>query len=136
MKCAVSGCENCAGETSFIGDVCVSCYAKYSSSLSLPKLSGSDIGQALADLANLYNDRNKIYGDDYKRHGSIMHTFFPNGVHLNSADDFNRYAIIKNLVTKLNRYIRNFEKGGHADSLDDISVYAQMLQELDKKGGK
>jgi hypothetical protein len=39
------------------------------------------------------------------------------------------------MASKLARYANNFFTGGHADSLEDISVYAQMLREVDDKGG-
>jgi len=90
-----------------------------------------DVPTSLVELADLYRQRNDVYGDDYKQHGHIMKALFEYGVHLHSPSDFNRYAILQNIVTKLNRYLASWEKGGHADSLDDISVYAQMLKELD-----
>jgi hypothetical protein len=34
-------------------------------------------------------------------------------------------------VTKETRYACNFDRGGHQDSLEDISVYAQMAAETD-----
>lgn len=88
------------------------------------------VPQRLTELAKLYSERNALYGDDYKMHGKIMQAFFPVGIELRSVDDFNRYAIFQNLLTKLNRYVANWDDG-HEDSLNDISVYAQMLQELD-----
>ena len=89
------------------------------------------VPERLTDLGDLYAERGKVYGDDYKRHGDLMRVFFPNGVILKTLDDFNRYGIFKELVTKLNRYSKSWSTGGHEDSLNDISVYAQMLQELD-----
>lgn len=94
----------------------------------MPKRSVPD---ALLDLSNLYAERNKQYGDDYKLHGHIMVALFPEGVDLSTPAEFNRYSCLKEIVTKIARYANNFSKGGHKDSLDDITVYAQMLQELD-----
>jgi hypothetical protein len=89
------------------------------------------VSQRLRKLADLYEERNAVYGDDYKRHGDIMTALFPDGLTLNTAMDFNRYGIFKELVTKLSRYAAQWKQGGHFDSLNDKSVYAQMLQELD-----
>lgn len=89
------------------------------------------VPQRLEDLAELYNERGKVYGNDYKMHGDLMRLFFPNGLTLKTVDDFNRYGVFKELVTKINRYAKAYKDGGHEDSLNDISVYAQMLQELD-----
>ena len=92
------------------------------------------VPDALKHLADLYEKRNVLYGDDYKRHGERMMALFPNGVVLDTPDDFNRFAIVQMLSSKLGRYSYNFFEGGHVDSLDDLSVYAQMLQELDSEG--
>jgi hypothetical protein len=89
------------------------------------------VAQRLRNLADLYEERNAVYGDDYKRHGDIMMALFPEGLKLDTALDFNRYGIFKELVTKLSRYAAQWKQGGHYDSLNDKSVYAQMLQELD-----
>lgn len=89
------------------------------------------VPQRLEELGELYAERGKIYGDDYKRHGELMKILFPGGVILKTVEDFNRFGIFKELVTKTNRYAKSFFDGGHEDSLNDISVYSQMLQELD-----
>jgi hypothetical protein len=89
------------------------------------------VAQRLRNLADLYEERNAVYGDDYKRHGDIMMALFPDGLTLDTAMDFNRYGIFKELVTKLSRYAAQWKQGGHYDSLNDKSVYAQILQELD-----
>lgn len=81
--------------------------------------------------ADIYRERNKLYGDNYKRFGVIMATLFPNGLTLRSVADFNRFGILVQLVAKETRYAENFTRGGHDDSLDDTAVYAMMLKELD-----
>jgi len=91
----------------------------------------SSVPARLAALGAIYAARNRVYGDDYRYHGEVMVALFPNGVTLKTVDDFNRYALLKHAVSKIGRYAPNFQKGGHVDSLDDLSVYAQMLQELD-----
>ena len=89
------------------------------------------VPEALAELGKLYAERNAMYGDDYKYHGELMAIWFHKGVILHTAKDFNRYALFKHIVTKVSRYAANFAAGGHEDSLNDIAVYAQMLQEVD-----
>ena len=37
------------------------------------------------------------------------------------------------IINKIARYAENFDKGGHDDSLNDISVYAAMLRSIDRK---
>lgn len=89
------------------------------------------VAKALEQLAELYVVRNAKYGDNYKLHGIAMQGFFPRGIVLATIEEFNRYSCFKEIVTRLGRYAFNFDTGGHKDSLDDISVYAQLLQELD-----
>jgi hypothetical protein len=85
----------------------------------------------LRDAAAIYEERNKLYGDNYKRFGYIMKELFPQGLSLRGPDDFNRLGIFVQMVSKLTRYAENLTRGGHADSLDDLAVYSMMLQELD-----
>jgi hypothetical protein len=89
------------------------------------------VPEMLRDAAAIYEERNKLYGDNYKRFGYIMAELFPQGLMLRGPDDFNRFGIFVQMVSKLTRYSENLARGGHADSLDDLAVYTMMLQELD-----
>lgn len=86
----------------------------------------------LEELGGLYRQRNKLYGDNYKRFGAVMVAMFPNGYAMNTVDDFNRFGIFVQMVAKMTRYAENFDRGGHLDSLNDLAVYSMMLQELDQ----
>ena len=88
-------------------------------------------GERLKKAAETYKERNKVYGNTYKRHGGVAAALFPNGVALRTAEDHNRFAALTLIIGKLTRYATNFEKGGHADSIHDLGVYAFMLEELD-----
>lgn len=90
-----------------------------------------NVPDMLRDAAGIYEQRNQIYGDNYKRFGKIMNILFPNGLCLQNDDDFNRYGIFVQVVSKITRYAENFSRGGHDDSLDDNTVYSMMLKELD-----
>lgn len=92
--------------------------------------------EALAKLGELYRQRNVLYKDNYKRFGSIMLGLFPEGLMLKSEGDFNRMALFVHVLTKVTRYATQFDNGGHADSLDDLSVYSQMLAEVDRDYGE
>lgn len=89
------------------------------------------VAQELKDKAALYEQRNAIYGDNYKRWGNMVQAIMLE-VTLKTPDDFNRFGVLVQLFSKMSRYAIQFENGGHADSLDDLSVYAMMLKELDK----
>jgi len=89
------------------------------------------VPEMLREAADTYEERNKVYGDTYKKHGTVMQSLFPDGVSLDCDDDHNRFGVLTMIVGKLTRYAQNFNKGGHYDSLHDLSVYATMLNELD-----
>lgn len=80
-----------------------------------------------------FEDRNKVYGSNYVRHGRIMHAMFPEGLTLKTVEDFNRFAIIEHIVGKVGRYVASMEAGGHRDSAHDIIVYAAILEQLTKE---
>jgi hypothetical protein len=84
----------------------------------------------LRQAAELYAERNKTYGDNYKAHGAVMLAMFPEGVTLKTVEDHNRFGVLTMCVAKLTRYGVQFAAGGHLDSARDLSVYAAMLQEL------
>lgn len=101
--------------------------------LSINDLDAKSVPNRLRAAADLYEQRNAVYGSDYYEHGQLMMALFPNGLALRTDQDFARYNLFKMVVAKAARYAKNFLRAGHADSLDDISVYAQMLRELDDK---
>lgn len=68
----------------------------------------------------------------YKQHGELMKSLFPDGIYICNEMDQNRFMIFGTIANKLLRYANNFYNGGHDDSLKDISVYANMLRELDE----
>jgi hypothetical protein len=86
----------------------------------------------LVEAAKLYLEKNEEYGSAYKQMGPIYTSMFPNGVHLNSAADFERFCMLVGVVSKIYRYGKRFLEGGHEDSLQDLAVYASMLAELDE----
>jgi hypothetical protein len=89
------------------------------------------VPEMLHGLAKVYEQRNEMYGSNYKL--PIMNLLFPNGLELQTEEDFTRYGVFVQIVAKVTRYAVQFNKGGHADSLSDLSVYAAMLQELDEE---
>jgi len=86
---------------------------------------------SLKMLQDVYHARNMEYGSSYKRFGNILLALFPAGIHIKEEMDGTRVAILLWILSKLDRYVSNFENGGHPDSLDDMAVYAMMLKEID-----
>lgn len=93
------------------------------------------VPEQLRKAASLYEERNKLYGDNYKKFGRLVDALFPDGIPSgqveNNAEYHNRVGVLIQLLSKLTRYCANFGDGGHSDSLTDLAVYAIMLQELD-----
>lgn len=89
------------------------------------KKEASDI---LEEMADTFRERNKIYGDNYKRVGAVMAAMFPDGVVLRTAEDFNRWHLFELQIVKLTR----FANSGlvHKDSIHDEAVYAAMVESL------
>jgi len=88
-------------------------------------------GDILFKGAETYRERAKVYGDNWRRVGPVMEALRPGGFDLRTPDDHNRFHILMLAVVKLTRYVENWDKGGHADSTLDLSVYAAMLNAID-----
>lgn len=89
------------------------------------------VSDNLRKAADIFDERNKLYGGQYKQFRNVIEALFPEGFRIEDEKDFNRIGCFVPMVTKLVRYCKNFHKGGHKDSLHDIAVYAMMLAELD-----
>lgn len=87
----------------------------------------------LASAAQTFKQRAEVYGDNYKRFGIVIDALFPDGIKIDVEEQYNRYGLLVQIVSKLTRYCENFNKGGHDDSLNDLAVYAAMLRSLDKE---
>jgi hypothetical protein len=135
QKTIVLTCTKCGTENKRVlpykmtqHDVCGECGYNFRSS-------GKFVPAALRECADIYEERNKVYGDNYKNFGAVWLALFPDGISTTSAEDpvsaCNRLGVLIQVVSKLTRYCAQFNNGGHADSLTDLAVYAIMLQELD-----
>lgn len=89
------------------------------------------VPQMLRDLAHIYEERNPVYGDNYKHGGHILKGMFPDGLYLTTPEEFNRFHLLVMMMSKLSRYAATLNKGGHVDSLNDIAVYAMLARECD-----
>lgn len=87
----------------------------------------------LSGGAEIFKQRNSVYGNNYLNVGKCFVGLFPEGVQLKTADDFNRFHIFMLAVVKLTRYANNWSVGGHLDSSDDAMVYMAMLSSIDEE---
>lgn len=92
------------------------------------------VPERLADLGQLYGDRNAVYGDDFRRYGRVLLALMPDGIRITNEQDANRLGILTQMIAKFGRYCAQFAQGGHPDSLDDLAVYSQILAMVDDEG--
>jgi len=91
----------------------------------------ANVPEYLRSAAEIYEQRNKLYGDNYKEFGNWVDKLFPEGLAVDTPEDFNRLGVLIQMLSKISRYAHNFHKGGHDDSLGDLAIYTMMLKELD-----
>lgn len=90
------------------------------------------IAKKIEGILSLFQERNEKYGKDYLEFGDGAFNTFGK-ITLESASDYERFAPLLLKYMKFRRYIKNFKKGGHQDSLDDDIIYTAILSELDAK---
>jgi hypothetical protein len=90
------------------------------------------VPELLRAAAATYEQRNKLYGDNYKEFGGIMVAMFPDGLPvIKTFEQHNRFALFVMCLMKLTRYAQAIKRGeAHQDSAHDLVVYAAMLEEL------
>lgn len=94
----------------------------------------SFVARELEEKAALFEQRNALYGNNYLRFGPIMSQMLAGQtLDCNDPKVMNRIGIFVQITAKMTRYGNMFTAGGHDDSLDDISVYAMMLKQIDNE---
>lgn len=88
------------------------------------------VPEILLAAAQTYDERNRKYGNSYKRFGDVMVGMFPDGLTIRTAEDWNRMGLFVQATSKFVRYSAQFENGGHKDSAHDLINYAAMLEEM------
>lgn len=86
----------------------------------------TNAADVLQQMADTFRERNKVYGDNYKRVGEVMVALFPNGVTLDTPDAFNTWHLFELMIVKLTRFVVSDLK--HLDSIHDLAVYAAMVE--------
>lgn len=87
-----------------------------------------DAADVLAEAAETFRERRKVYGDNYLKYGKLCEALYPGGLTLRTADDFSRFELFTFVLVKLSR----FSNSGlsHKDSVHDAAVYCAMLEVL------
>lgn len=93
------------------------------------------VKEAMEEAANVYDERQKQYGDSYLMVGQIMNILFPNTILFGDKAHI-RIHLIGWIVGKLCRYAMSIRSGSvSGDSLKDLAVYAMMLYCEEKNNG-
>ena len=85
----------------------------------------------LHEGANTYEERSAMYGENFRSFPEVMMGLFPEGIHLQSYEDWMRMQFVMMNAIKMTRYAANFKRGGHSDSMHDMMVYAAMQDATD-----
>jgi hypothetical protein len=85
------------------------------------------------EALKIMKERNNQYKSPNEKnlYATIMMLFFPSGIP-SDLKGIMRYKYISYIVDKLVRYVINIIRGGHEDSLIDISNYSLMLAAFDR----
>jgi len=89
----------------------------------MKKIRGDEI---LESMRLTYQERNKIYGDNFETVGKVLAVLFPEGLTLKTAEEFEAYHLLDWIVGKLTRFTATQMQ--HQDSIHDIAVYSAMLE--------
>lgn len=90
----------------------------------------------LEDAKKTFLARNMVYKNNWETTGEVLRAMFPDGLTLETSDDFARFSLLIQQIGKLTRYCSNFKMGGHADSSKDLAVYSLILHTFDELNGE
>lgn len=84
--------------------------------------------EILEQMANTFRERGKLYKQNYIELGSVFTAIFPNGLTLTTPEEFNRFALFLQIISKATRLANmNLQ---HQDSAHDMGVYAAILESV------
>lgn len=89
---------------------------------------GRIAADVLEEAARTFRERNAVYKDNANVVGKVMVALFPNGVKLETAEDFHMWHLFELLIVKLTRFTNSGLT--HQDSILDLTVYGAMLEPL------
>ena len=92
------------------------------------------VSDNLHQLGDMFEKKNSDYGDAYKKVGELFHLLDPS-VDPNKANIMNLFSILLGKIIRFHNlnFLDNAEHVNFEsieDTLDDISIYAQMIKEL------
>ena len=92
----------------------------------------SPVSKIMEEAIKTFEQRHKVYGDNYKLAAKALEAFFPNGLPLKTVQDHERFHIFMLIIVKLSRYSINWSEP-HQDSIHDAGIYSFMLETIDAR---
>jgi len=85
----------------------------------------------MGDARDRYHAKGREYGHTYKDFGPLMTVLFPDGLEINTEEDWNKLGALSMVCHKLLRYANLFHEDERSiQELDDMGVYTFILEEL------
>jgi hypothetical protein len=82
----------------------------------------------LGEMADTYRERNKVYGDSWRKVGAVLAALHPDGVTLKTQADHELFHNWSLIVVKMARFATSGLT--HRDSIHDAAVYAAMIESI------
>jgi hypothetical protein len=97
-------------------------------------VSETNVVPIFEEAMKTYIERSKVYGPGgFEEHGKILLALFPSGLTLSTEEEFSRWVVFNNILTKVCRYAKHLNKGGHQDSIHDLGVYSFIMEDFDAR---
>jgi len=91
-------------------------------------------GEILREMGRTFEERNAVYGDNFRMVGRVMEVLFPEGVTLRTASDYDVWHLFELKVVKLTRFA--ISGLTHTDSVHDDAVYSAMIEAMLSEASK
>ena len=88
------------------------------------------VSEILREAAQTFQDRNAIYGNNYRMVAPMVRILFPNGVPQHVIGS-HRWHLFELMLVKMSRFA--ISDLTHQDSIRDLTVYAAMVESLLKE---
>ena len=124
-------CEICAGADGMHALDCAALWPQQPQRTKGAKQSRITAADILAEMAETYRERNKVYGDNFRLVGPVMAALHPEGIELKTAADHELFHLYSLVIVKLSRFATSNCR--HLDSIHDAAVYAAMIEAILKE---
>jgi len=84
--------------------------------------------EILYQAADLYRERDLVYGSNFNKVAAVLESMFPDGVTIRNADEFRRWHNFELIVVKMCRFAQSGLT--HMDSIRDSCVYCAIVDSV------